>query len=103
MMKEFFQDFCPLEIGDTVAILTEEKGTLYYIPDRTKVVTDRQVHFHKVTDIMTQHYLKSHKTKFLLELDGSGKYEEYKIKIPVQQYAEAVDSGAAVVFFRKYK
>ena len=82
MKAEFFKAVCPLEIGDTVAIKTTKDGETkeaLYLPQGCTVITTAAVALHKVTDIVTLHYLKKGETQFLYEL---------AVKVPVREFAE---------------
>ena len=77
METAVFKAVCPLEIGDTVAIGVVKTAagvrTAYYLPAGMEVVVAGTVSIHTVTDISTTHYLKSGKTVFRYELNGSGR------------------------------
>ena len=85
METAVFKAVCPLEIGDTVAIGAGKTAagvrTAYYLPAGMEVVVAGTVSIHTVTDISTTHYLKSGKTVFRYELNGSGRIltEVYKM------------------------
>lgn len=88
METAVFKAVCPLEIGDTVAIGVGKTAagvrTAYYLPAGMEVVVAGTVSIHTVTDISTTHYLKSGKTVFRYELNGSGRYEVLNVKVPVR-------------------
>lgn len=95
METAVFRAVCPLEIGDTVAIGAEKTAagvrTAYYLPAGMEVVVTGAVSIHTVTDISTTHYLKSGKTVFRYELDGSGRHEVLNVKVPVREAADELN------------
>ena len=100
METEVFKAVCPLEIGDTVAIGAGKTAagktaagvrTAYYLPAGMEVVVAGTVSIHTVTDISTTHYLKSGKTVFRYELNGSGRYEVLNVKVPVRETADELN------------
>ena len=99
MMKSFFTAKCPLELGDTVAILPGEAATLYYLPDGVKLSknTAEKAELHTVTEIMAQHFVKAQKVVFAYQLDNTEDFVTYTVKVPVQQMAKAVDTGGGVI------
>lgn len=89
MKRRMFKAVCPLEVGDLVAITRNGSGKVaYYIPEGTMLEINGEVTVQRVTDIMTQHYFKSGRVKFLYELNGSGNYEDLMVKIPIRQMAD---------------
>lgn len=95
METAVFKAVCPLEIGDTVAIGAGKTAagvrTAYYLPAGMEVVVAGTVSIHTVTDISTTHYLKSGKTVFRYELNGSGRYEVLNVKVPVRETADELN------------
>lgn len=95
MEMAVFKAVCPLEIGDTVAIGVGKTAagvrTAYYLPAGMEVVVAGTVSIHTVTDISTTHYLKSGKTVFRYELNGSGRYEVLNVKVPVRETADELN------------
>lgn len=95
METAVFKAVCPLEIGDTVAIGVGKTAagvrTAYYLPAGMEVVVAGTVSIHTVTDISTTHYLKSGKTVFRYELNGSGRYEVLNVKVPVRETADELN------------
>ena len=93
METEVFKAVCPLEIGDTVAIGAGKTAagvrTAYYLPAGMEVVVAGTVSIHPV--ISTTHYLKSGKTVFRYELNGSGRYEVLNVKVPVRETADELN------------
>ena len=109
METAVFKAVCPLEIGDTVAIGVGKTAagvrTAYYLPAGMEVVVAGTVSIHTVTDISTTHYLKSGKTVFRYELNGSGRYEvlngrrtEPPWQIKINTYGSIQN---AQIYFRK--
>lgn len=95
METAVFKAVCPLEIGDTVAIGAGKTAagvrTAYYLPAGMEVVVAGTASIHTVTDISTTHYLKSGKTVFRYELNGSGRYEVLNVKVPVRETADELN------------
>ena len=62
MKMAAFKAVCPLELGDTVAVTAPkaagEPKEAYYLPDGHMVILSGAVSIHKVTDILTLHFLK---------------------------------------------
>lgn len=94
MKMAAFKAVCPLELGDTVAVTTSkaagEPKEAYYLPDVHMVILSGAVSIHKVTDILTLHFLKNSDVSFMYELDGSGRYEPLTVKTPIKEYDEAL-------------
>lgn len=94
MKMAAFKAVCPLELGDTVAVTTSkaagEPKEAYYLPDGHMVILSGAVSIHKVTDILTLHFLKNSDVSFMYELDGSGRYEPLTVKMPIKEYDEAL-------------
>lgn len=99
MVKAFFQAKCPLEIGDTVAILPGQPATLYYLPDGARLdsETAKKAELHRATEIVTYHYLKAQKVEFAYQLDDGEDFITYDVKVPIMQTAKAVENGGGVV------
>lgn len=99
MMKSYFTAKCPLELGDTVAILPGEAATLYYLPEGVKLdkETAKTAELHTVTEIMAQHFVKAQKVVFAYQLDNTEDFVTYSVKVPVQQMAQAVDTGGSLI------
>lgn len=95
MMKSCFTAKCPLELGDTVAIMPEQAATLYYLPEGVKLneETAKVAELHKVTEIAAMHYLKAQKVVFLYQLDNTEDLIAYKVKTPIVQMSQAMESG----------
>lgn len=106
METTVFKAVCPLEIGDTVAIGAGAAAgvrTAYYLPAGMEVVVAGAVSIRTVTDISTTHYLKSGKTVFRYELDGSGRYEALNVKVPLREAADELNRVADKnKYLRKY-
>lgn len=98
-MKSFFRAKCPLELGDTVAIIRGEGTTLYYLPDGMKLdeETAKKAELHKVTEIVAYHYLKAQKVEFAYQLDGTADLITYQVKVPIAQAGKALDYGGGIV------
>lgn len=94
MQMAAFKAVCPLELGDTVAIMKpkEKNGNkqAFYLPENANIIIAGSAELHKVSDILTMHYLRNKEVQFLYELDNSGHYEPLDVKMPVMQYAEAL-------------
>ena len=94
MKVSAFKAVCPLELGDTVAIkpakTADEIPEAYYLPDGQIVVLSGALAIHKITDILTLHFLKNSDVSFMYELDGSGRYEPLTVKMPIKEYDEAL-------------
>ncbi len=92
MERRMFKAVCPLEVGDLVAIARSgDRKVAYYIPEGMMLEINGEVAVQRVTDIMTQHYFKSGRVKFLYELNGSGNYEDLMVKIPIRQMADELE------------
>ena len=98
-MKSFFRAKCPLELGDTVAILPGKAATLYYLPDGVRLDSEaeKKAEFHKVTEIVAYHYLKAQKVVFAYQLDDSEDFVTYDVKVPLMQVNNAVKNGGGAV------
>lgn len=94
MKMAAFKAVCPLELGDTVAIkpakAAGEIPEAYYLPDGQIVVLSGVLAIHKITDILTLHFLKDSEVSFMYELDGSGKYMPLTVKMPIKEFDEAL-------------
>lgn len=94
MKMAAFKAVCPLELGDTVAVTAPkaagEAKEAYYLPDGHIVILSGAVSIHKVTDILTLHFLKNSDVSFMYELDRSGRYEPLTAKMPIKEYDEAL-------------
>ena len=94
MKMAAFKAVCPLELGDTVAVTAPkaagEPKEAYYLPDGHMVILSGAVSIHKLTDILTLHFLKNSDVSFMYELDGSGRYEPLTVKMPIKEYDEAL-------------
>ena len=95
MIKSFFTARCPLELGDTVAILPGKAATIYYLPDGVKLdeETAKTAELHTVTDIAATHYLKTQKVVFSYQLDNTEDYISYEVITPAEQMQTAIESG----------
>ena len=60
------------------------------MPDGQIVVLSGALAIHKITDILTLHFLKNSDVSFMYELDGSGKYEPLTVKMTIKEYDEAL-------------
>ena len=94
MKMEAFKGVCQLGLGDTVAIkpakAAGEIPEAYYLPDGQIVVLSGALAIHKITDILTLHFLKHSDVSFMYELDESGRYEPLTVKMPIKEYDEAL-------------
>ena len=90
MKMAAFKAVRPLEIGDTVAIRQAEKpgekATAYYLPAGAAVVMTGAITIHKITDIVTLHYLKSGEVQFMYEVDNSKRYTPLAVKMPIKEF-----------------
>ena len=98
MVKAFFKAKCPLEVGDTVAILPGQPTTLYYLSDGIRLddETAKTAELHRITEIVAQHYVKAQKVVFAYQLDGGEDLITYDVKVPNMQTVNAVENGGGV-------
>ena len=70
MKMAAFKAVCPLELGDTVAVTAPkaagEPRQAYYLPGSQMVIISGAVEIHKVTDILTLHFLKNSDVSFMI-------------------------------------
>lgn len=99
MMKSYFAAKCPLELGDTVAILPGEAATLYYLPEGVKLdeETAKTAELHTVTEIAATHYVKAQKVVFSYQLDNTEDLIAYSVKTPIAQMSRAMESGNGLI------
>lgn len=55
--------------------------------------TAKVAELHKVTEIAAMHYLKAQKVVFLYQLDNTEDLIAYKVKTPIAQMSQAMESG----------